>query len=452
MFPEYVQEAMDRLERAGYECFAVGGCVRDSLRGAAPHDWDLCTSARPEQVRAAFSGCRTVEIGLEHGTVAVVFPEGTLEITTYRVEDGYTDARHPDRVAFTPDIREDLARRDFTVNAMAYHPRKGLADPFGGQKDLRDGILRCVGEPQRRFGEDALRILRAVRFSSVIGYRLEAKTAAAVHEMRENLNRISAERIREELTKLLMGKNIREVLTLYSDVVAVVLPELKPCFGFIQHNVHHSMDVWGHTVESVARCAPDPVLRWTLLLHDIGKPDTFTLEDGTGHFYGHERHSAALAQAILKRLKFDTRTAQRIVTLIQSHMLRTEPSERAVRRRLNQLGPETFFQLLEVIRADTLSLAPDFHSRTLEIDQLKTLAERIIVSGQCFSLRDLAVNGEDLLALGLHGREVGEGLRFLLNEVIGGRCENTREALLEEIARRYQKSDFPEISAYRQDS
>lgn len=431
--PDGVRLAMDQLNSAGYSCFAVGGCIRDSLRGAVPHDWDLATSALPEQIKAVFSDCRTVDIGMAHGTVAVVLPPGVLEITTYRIDGRYGDARHPDRVTFTPDIRADLARRDFTVNAMAYHPAQGLVDPFGGQADLARGVLRCVGEPQRRFEEDALRILRAVRFASVLSFEIEENTAQAVHAMADRLARVSAERIREELTRLLTGGDVQQVLKLYSDVIATVIPELRPCLGFSQHNPHHSEDVWGHTVCSVACCAPDPVLRWTMLLHDIGKPETFILEGETGHFYGHERRSAALAEQILKRLRFDSRTADRIVTLIRYHMLLTPPTEKAVRRRLNQLGPEVFFQLLEVIRADTLALAPAFHGRTTELDRLKAIAQEIIAAGQCFSLRDLAVNGNDLLALGLRGREIGDTLRSLLDDVISGQCGNTREELLGRI-------------------
>lgn len=431
--PDHVYLAMEQLNSAGHECFAVGGCVRDSLRGVPPHDWDLCTSARPEQIKMVFQDRKTIDIGMAHGTVAVVFPAGTLEITTYRIDGGYTDSRHPDQVAFTPELREDLARRDFTVNAMAYHPNTGLVDPFGGQEDLKRGKIRCVGEPKRRFGEDALRILRAVRFSSVLGFRLEGRTSTAVHEMCGNLSRISAERIREELTKMLLGGSIREVLELYSDVLAAVIPEIAPCIGFEQHNVHHCYDVWGHTIECVAHSALDPVIRWTMFLHDVGKPYTFTAREGVGHFYGHEKHSAELAQTILKRLKFDTRTAERIVMLVRSHMLLTEPTEKAVKRRLNQLGPEAFLQLLNVMRADTLGLAPDYHGRISEIDGLKEIAHRVIEERQCFSLRDLAVNGNDLLALGLRGREIGDTLRRLLDDVIGGRCSNTRAELLKRV-------------------
>ena len=431
--PHDVCTAMELLQRSGLACFAVGGCVRDSLRGIPPHDWDLTTSACPEQIQASFSGYKTVDVGMAHGTVAVIFTSGTLEITTYRIDGGYTDSRHPDRVTFTPELREDLARRDFTVNAMAYHPDIGLVDPFGGQEDLRRGLIRCVGEPECRFGEDALRILRAVRFSSVLDFQLEEKTAAAVHTMCGSLCRISAERIREELTKLLMGRNTREVLELYSDVLTAVIPEISPCVGFQQHNPHHCYDVWGHTVEAVAQSVSNPVIRWTMLLHDLGKPDAFTEKGGMGHFYGHEKHSAELARTILKRLKFDTRTAERIVTLVRSHMLLTEPTERAVKRRLNQLGPEAFLQLLDVMRADTLGLAPAYHGRVSEIDRLGEIAHRVIAERQCFSLRDLAVNGNDLLALGLCGREIGDTLRRLLDDVISGRCTNTREELLSRV-------------------
>lgn len=437
-----VRLAMERLNASGCDCYVVGGCVRDSLRGVPPHDWDLATSALPEQIKAVFSQQKTIDIGIAHGTVAVVFPSGALEITTYRIEGSYGDFRHPDSVTFTPDIRTDLARRDFTVNAMAYHPEFGFVDPFGGRDDLRAGILRCVGEPARRFEEDALRILRAVRFSSALGFRLEGKTDLAVRSLRGNLRKISAERIREELTKLLMGDHVCEVLNLYSDVISAVIPELGPCIGFEQRNLHHCRDVWGHTAESVAHSVPDPAIRWTMLLHDVGKPNTFTLKDGIGHFYGHEKRSAEMAEWILKRFKFDTHTLTRIVTLIRSHMLLTEPTEKAVKRRLNQLGPELFLDLLNVMRADTMGLAPEYHGRTAEIDRLEEIARRVIAENQCFSLRDLAVNGNDMLSLGLNGREVGAMLQSLLELVIGGACQNERQELLKQAGKRFPKENF----------
>ena len=316
--PAPVEQALARLTAAGFEACVVGGAVRDALRGAEAKDWDVATSALPRQVEQVFSGERLVETGLRHGTVTVVLAGLPLEITTYRVDGAYTDHRRPDGVHFTRSLTEDLRRRDFTVNAMAYAPGRGLADPFGGQADLAAGVLRCVGEPDRRFQEDALRILRGLRFSAQLGMRLEPDTADALRRNRELLADIAPERAQSELTGLLCGAHAGAVLTAFPEVLAVPIPELKPLWGFDQHNPHHDRDVWAHTAAVVDAIPPVPALRWAALLHDVGKPGCFSLaEDGVGHFYGHAQRSTELAEDILRRLRLDNTRRQEVLQLIR---------------------------------------------------------------------------------------------------------------------------------------
>ena len=423
-------EILELLERAGYEAYLVGGCVRDLLRGKAPADWDITTSALPEQIMALF-GAAALPTGLRHGTVTVRRGGASFEVTTYRLDGAYADCRHPDAVTFTRSLREDLKRRDFTVNAMAMNRMGELVDLFGGREDLRAGVLRCVGTPRQRFSEDALRILRALRFSAVLGFSVEAETAAAARALAPRLRLVAAERLREELLKLLCGKDATRVLLEYPDVLGVMLPELLPSVGCDQRNRHHCYTVWEHIARSVGYIAPKPVLRMTMLLHDLGKPACMTLDEaGEGHFKGHAAVSFRIGQEILQRLRFDKRSAERILTLVKRHDAPIEPTERAVRRLLNRLGEEGVRQLLQVKRADNLAQAPAYHGRQQEIDALEALLDRILARDECFSLRQLAVGGEDLLALGYRGREIGDALRFLLEQVLDGALPNEKEALL----------------------
>ena len=334
--PPQVHTALDRLAAAGWEAYVVGGAVRDALRGCAAGDWDITTNAEPAQVERIFAGERLIETGLKHGTVTVLLGGLPLEITTYRVDGDYTDHRRPDAVRFTRSLREDLLRRDFTMNALAYNPRTGLVDICGGAEDIARGIVRCVGEPDRRFQEDGLRILRALRFASVLGFQITPETAAAIHRNAALLQYLAAERVRSELTKLLCGQNVGAVLREFADVPAVPIPELRPMFGFEQHNPHHDRDVWQHTVAVVAHIPPEPVLRWAALLHDVGKPPCFSRgPDGVGHFYGHAAKSAELADAVLMRLRFDTAGRTRITQLIRYHDLPVPPEPKPVRRLMN---------------------------------------------------------------------------------------------------------------------
>jgi tRNA nucleotidyltransferase (CCA-adding enzyme) len=429
--PTQVDRALELLGAAGYEAFVVGGAVRDLVRGGRPvQDWDLTTNALPDQIQSVFQGYRRIETGLKHGTVTVVLDEMPLEITTYRVDGGYSDHRHPDWVHFTRSLREDLERRDFTMNALAYHPKTGLVDLVGGQADLSRRVVRCVGDPQRRFREDALRILRALRFASVFEMQIESETAAAIHSQKHLLRDITAERIQAELTRLLCGAGVAEILRDFSDVLAVPLPELAPMFGFAQQNPHHDRDVWEHTIAVVSRIQPEPDLRWAALLHDVGKPSCFTVEDGVGHFYGHAAQSTELAGAIFTRLKFDHDSRSRILRLIRYHDQPLIAERKPVRRLLNKHGPEAVEQLIELHRADTLGQSSLCLPRLDELEQICGVVDELLREDACFSLKNLAVNGNDMIALGKTGQEIGLALQECLNAVIDERVPNEREALL----------------------
>ena len=429
--PEHVKTILSRLEAAGHEAYCVGGAVRDRLLGRAPGDWDVTTSALPEEVSALFAP-HALPTGLRHGTVTVK-PEGVpgVEVTTYRRDGAYSDCRRPDSVEFTASLEEDLARRDFTVNAMALDLRGALADPFGGGEDLKRGLLRAVGEPEKRFGEDALRILRGLRFAARLGFSVEAGTDRALRACAPLLERIAPERVREELTGILCGPYAETVLRSYPDVLGVVLPEIAPSVGFDQRSVYHCYDVWEHTARAVGAAPSAPVLRWTMLLHDLGKPDTFFLDgEGRGHFYGHWRKSAEYAGAILDRLRFDRRSRDLILTLVERHDCELPLSEKSVRKNLARYGEEAVRALLAVKRADNLAQAPEYRDRQVLIGQWEDLLNLVLQEGACFSLRQLAVRGGDLTALGLRGPAVGRVLQALLDQVLDGKLPNDREILL----------------------
>lgn len=432
LLPPPPQTALLRLGQAGFEGVLVGGAVRDLLSGEAPKDWDLATNALPEETRAVFAGYPVIDTGLAHGTVTVVIDRMPLEITTYRVDGTYTDHRRPDEVSFTRSLAEDLARRDFTVNAMAYSPSSGLVDPFGGRRDLAAGILRCVGEPALRFGEDALRMLRAARFCAQKGLTAEPATAAAIQAGREQLRMVSAERILSEMTRLLCGTAAEKALLEFAGLLAVPIPELAPLFGFAQHNPHHNRDVWAHTAAVVGSAPPEPALRWAALLHDIGKPCCFTRDaNGVGHFYGHAEKSCELAAEILRRLRMDNATCSRVLALVQYHGLPLAPDKKQLRRLLNRLGgEEPLRQLIALHWADTLGQAPCCRERLSTYEQAERMLKELLAANACFSLKDLAVNGRDMAALGLAGREIGAALRACLEEVLAGRLPNEQKALL----------------------
>ena len=423
--PNAVQACLDRLEAAGFAAYVVGGCVRDHLLGLTPSDYDMCTAALPEQTEAIFADHRLVLAGKKHGTVGVVTEDGVIEITTFRTEGNYRDNRHPEWVSFVPDIEQDLARRDFTVNAMAYSPIRGYADPFGGREDLQNKILRVVGEPAKRFTEDSLRILRGVRFAVRYHLTPEENTLNAMVALRHLMDNLARERVYEELSKLLLMVSAQD-LTRFAPILAAVIPELEVCIGFQQHNPHHLYDVFTHTAQVVAAVPADLTLRWAALLHDIGKPSTFTLdEQGIGHFYSHAKESAALADAILRRLKAPTALREQVVTLVAQHMTLLTSDRKLLRRRLSTLGVETVHQLLALQEADQGGVEenPSF----LEVRQI--LAE-LEAENACLSLKDLAVNGHDLMALSITGPKIGTTLNALLSQVLDEQLLNEKDALL----------------------
>ncbi len=436
--PAGVARALSMMENAGYEAFIVGGCVRDALMGIPPKDYDITTSALPEETKAVFREYRVIETGIQHGTVTVMMEGMPLEITTYRTEGTYSDNRHPDSVSFTTSLREDVARRDFTMNAIAYSPTRGLIDHFGGEADIRAGIIRCVGDPDTRFREDALRMMRGIRFASVLGFRIEENTAAAIRGNKERIPTVSAERIRVELTKLLCGVNVKNVLMDWWDVLGVVIPEILPMHNFDQKTPYHIYDVWEHTAVAVSETPPVTHLRLSAFLHDIGKPSSFfTDEKGIGHFYGHPAVSAEMAEKILARLKYDNVTRCRVITLVKEHDRIIEPTETAVKRALSRLTPEVFFNLLAIKRADNLAQSPNYRDRLETYEAIEAMAQDILEKNECISVAALAVNGNDLIALGMKpGKEIGEMLSHLLEQVIRGKLENEQEELLSYVKKK----------------
>lgn len=422
---------METLEAAGHEAWCVGGCVRDLRLGRTPEDWDVTTNALPEQMLALF-GDRAIPTGIQHGTVTVRTSERAVEITTFRRDGDYRDHRRPERVTFTCSLEEDLSRRDFTVNAMAMNLRGVFRDPCGGAGDLKMGILRCVGEPERRFREDALRMMRGLRFAADLAFSIHPQTAAGIHRCRELLTEIAPERIQTELTRLLTGQQPAEVLRAYPDVLGVFWPEILPMVGLDQRNRHHCYDVWEHTLHALSASPPDQVVRYTMLLHDIGKPDCMRLdESGRGHFRGHPVQSARMAEQMLRRLRLDNRTRACIVRLVEWHDRPIAATDPAVRRCLRALGEEDLRRLLAVKRADNLAQAPAYQGRQRELDQVEAVLDRLVKENACVSLRQLAVSGRDLLALGYAGPAVGRELNQLLDAVVDGAVPNERASLLD---------------------
>ena len=430
--PERVDEILRRLESAGYEAWCVGGAVRDRLLGRTPGDWDVTTNAPPDKVLQLFAP-HAAPTGLQHGTVTVFGGNG-VEVTTYRRDGTYSDSRHPDRVEFTGSLEEDLSRRDFTVNAIALNRRLELRDPFHGREDLEKQVLRAVGEPERRFREDALRILRGLRFASKLGFAIEPDTGSALRRCAPLLEKIAVERIQVELSGLLCGDGAAAVLLAYPDVLGVFLPEILPCVGFDQHSPYHCYDVWEHTARSAAAVRPTPVLRYTMLLHDLGKPASFLLgEDGRGHFYGHWRKSVELGDRNLRRLRVDNHSRKQILTLVGRHDCDLAMNPRSVRRNLARYGEETVRLLLEVKGADNLAQAAAYRDRQGLLDEWEALLDQVLAEGSCFSLKQLAVKGGDLSGLGLRGPAIGGALQTLLEQVIDNKLPNERAVLLDYV-------------------
>ena len=431
--PEYVRHCMDTLESRGFACYAVGGCVRDALLGLTPHDYDLCTDALPADTQAVFADRTLVLAGEKHGTIGVVTDGGVVEITTFRTEGDYSDNRHPGWVKFVKTIEGDLSRRDFTVNAMAWSPKWGLADPFGGQQDLKDHILRAVGNADERFTEDALRILRGVRFAVRFGLIPEEKTLQAMFSHAPLLENIARERVFEELCKLLPLVNAEDILR-FAPILTQVIPELAPTVGFEQHNAHHIYDVFTHIAHVTGTVPPELSLRWAALLHDIGKVATFTMgEDGQGHFYGHDRVGAHMADELLHRLKAPNALREEVVFLIAHHMMRPEPDRKLLRRWLSKWGPERLQKLLILQQADRGSKGGK--NEPISFDEISKILDELIQENSCLTLRDLSVNGHDLMVLGLSGKAIGDCLNSLLAQVLDEELPNEKAALLAAVRR-----------------
>ena len=425
------EQVLNELEKHGFEAYMVGGCVRDSIMGRECHDTDITTNARPEEILAVFSGFKVVPTGIKHGTVTVFCGDVPFEITTYRIDGEYTDCRRPENVEFTADITADLARRDFTINAVAMDRNGCLVDPFDGISDMKAGIIRCVGAPEKRFGEDALRIMRAVRFASQLGFTIEEETSAAVHRMKDLLQKISHERIRDELDKLVCGRSCISVLLEYSDVITAVIPEFKPSIGLDQCTPYHKYNVWEHTVRAVSFAPENDVkMRRTLLFHDIGKPACLKFDEtGRGHFKQHDRVGAEITEKVMKRLRYDTKSISYSTALIANHSKKLR-SRADVKKMMYRIGDELFLALTEMKKCDNSAKNDFVIEENTVFDRLAGIGREIIANNECRSLKGLAVNGSDLLGLGLKGAEIGKMQRRLLELVMEDELPNEKDKLL----------------------
>ena len=439
--PTKVRAVLLRLQEKGFAAYAVGGCVRDSLLGQCPADWDLCTNARPEETESCFDRC--VLTGAKYGTVTVIEEGETYEITTFRAEASYADSRHPDAVEFLLDLEGDLSRRDFTINAMAADADGNVTDLFGGMEDLQNKQIRCVGVAAERFSEDALRILRALRFASRLDFTIEAQTAQAIHDAKNGLTRVAAERLRKELSSLLVGQRAAALLEDYADVLCLLLPELEPCVGFLQHNPHHKYDVFRHSLRVLDLVPKTEPLRLAALLHDVGKPPCFFADEaGIGHFYGHEKQSAELCRSALRRLRYDNHTIDYVTKLVEHHdFCVTTP--KSLRRLLAKLGEPLLRDLFALRRADALGTGTAEEAQVeAQIEQYLAWLKEILEVERCLSLKDLAIRGDDLLRMGIpEGQKVGLLLHRLFEEVLEERLPNEREALVNFIQEYKNKSE-----------
>jgi len=427
----------DTLNNAGYECFMVGGCVRDFLLNIVPNDVDFTTNATPYEMKQCFKDFNVIETGIKHGTLTVLINHTPYEITTYRIDGEYLNNRRPESVTFVKDIKNDLARRDFTINAIAYNPSVGFVDCFNGMQDLKDGIIRCVREPFQRLNEDSLRILRALRFSAVLGYEIEQATEKACFELAPLLKNISAERIVVELFKTIVQPNAHKIIFDYIDIWGVVIPELLKMKGFEQHNPHHVHDVLKHTCVALEGADKGLIVRLTVLFHDIGKPDCFSMDEkGNGHFYGHAIKSVDITRDILDRLKVDNNTKNQVLTLIKYHDLDLQSTERYVKRLCYKLGDlEMVKKLILVQRADNFGQAPIHSERIDKFNQIDEIIKKLEQQNLSFSLKDLAVNGNDLINLGLSGKEIGTSLKYLLEAVLNDKVKNDKQSLLDYLSK-----------------
>lgn len=422
------------LQENGHKAYVVGGCVRDSIIGRPIHDWDICTSATPDEMLEIFKNERIIETGLQHGTVTIVMNGEPYEVTTFRIDGVYSDNRRPDNVSFTNDLVEDLRRRDFTINAMAYNDDEGLIDPFGGLKDIKWKKIRCVGSAKERFEEDALRILRAIRFASQLEFVMMPETDWEIHQQYKNLENISIERINSEFCKIASSSDFCVQMVLYQDVFSLFIPELKDMFNFPQNNPYHDYDVYGHTIHAVEECkSEDLTIRLAVFFHDIGKPHSCQDgEDGIRHFKGHGKVSAEMTDDIMKRLRFDNETRNDVVDLVYYHDATFEVGKKYVKRWLNKIGEKQFRRLLEVRKADIKGQKTEYEqSRIDKVDSIEQILEEVLQEEECFLLKSLAVNGKDLIDIGYKsGKELGTVLQRLLDMVIGEEINNDKDELL----------------------
>lgn len=429
--PIYARKTFDTLRENGYEAYFVGGCVRDALLGREVHDYDITTNALPDEIKRCFESRFVLSIGEKHGTVGILTDGRVIEVTTYRIDGKYSDNRRPESVTFTGKIEDDLARRDFTMNAIAYDG--DFKDPFGGSEDIKKRLIRSVGEADRRFNEDALRILRALRFSSVLGFEIEEATKKSIHKNREFIRNISAERIYSEFKKLIMGEDAEGVLLEFSDVFSVFIPEIRDAVGFEQKNIHHIYDVYTHSVKAMAECPFDEKIRLAAFFHDVGKPCCFTEDERGGHFYSHPKFSRELTQKALERLKADKETQKTVLDLVSEHDRIINEDKKSVRKVLAKYSPEFFDMLMEVKRGDMKACAPPWKEGERHIAELIKIKEEILRDDECLSIKKLKVNGNDMLALGLRNREIGQALESLLEAVLDGEVVNDREALMKYV-------------------
>lgn len=433
--PKGCKELINILHSNGYEAFLCGGAVRDSILGRTIHDYDITTSATPDEMMEVFKDKRIIETGLQHGTITIVIDGEGYECTTYRIDGNYSDSRRPDSVTFTRNLKEDLKRRDFTINAMAYNDEVGLVDPFNGMEDIEHYKIRCVGRAEDRFSEDALRILRAIRFASQLGFVVDSDVSLNIHKMYKNLENISIERINSEFCKIALSSEFYIQIGLFREVFSLFIPEIKDMLGFQQNNPYHMYDVWNHTVHAIEYCESDDlVTRLTVFFHDIGKPHCYQDgEDGIRHFKGHGRVSADMTNEIMKRLRFDNDTREKVVELVYYHDVTFEVGKKYVKRWLNKIGEEQFRRLLNVRRADIKAQADmDQETKLQKIDNIEYILEEVLQDNECFSLKDLAVNGKDVMDI-MHiksGKDVGCWLNEILTRVIDGRLKNDREDLI----------------------
>ena len=429
--PGAVKKIIETCHKAGFSAYAVGGCVRDSLLSRTPGDWDITTSALPEEIKKLFP--KTIDTGIKHGTVTVRMDSESFEVTTYRIDGEYKDSRHPESVTFTDKIEEDLARRDFTINAMAYNDVAGLIDPFGGMEDLKAGVIRCVGDPIKRFSEDALRMLRAVRFSAQLGFRILPETLDAMQVLAETVSAVSAERIREEIVKTALCDCEKAFRILCATgILDVILPELSKCFNVEQNIKYHLYDVGTHTMIVTKNVPAKTHLRMAALFHDLGKPEKRTTEpDGINHFKGHAEVSVRLSEDIMKRLKFDNKTTDKVLRLVKYHDREIVLTKKAVKRAVLDVGDDIFLDLLDLKRGDCLGQNPMHTRHRLALyDEIEKIYNECKADNEAFSLRDLAVGGRDIAALGFVGKEIGELLNALLNHVLEFPEDNQKEKLI----------------------